>query len=79
MDALDGNAIAGELYVAFGREMTTVFGTCKGCRASSAVAELRVYISGPGMVARCPDCTNVAMVVVRSAVHLSGYELAADG
>jgi hypothetical protein len=28
MDALDGNAIAGELYTAFGHEMTTAVGTC---------------------------------------------------
>ena len=76
MDALDGNAIAGELFAAFGHEMTTVVGTCTSCGARSAIAELRVYISGPGTVARCPGCESVAIVLVRGAVRFSGYELA---
>jgi hypothetical protein len=75
MDALDGNAIAGELFAAFGHEMTTAVGTCESCGAKSAIAELRVYISGPGIAARCPGCASVVMVLVRGAVHLRGYEL----
>ena len=76
MDALDGNAIAGDLFAAFGHEMTAVIGTCTQCGASSAVAELRVYISGPGTVARCPGCGGVAMTLVRGTARFSGYELA---
>jgi hypothetical protein len=76
MDALDGNAIAGELFAAFGREMTTVIGTCGSCGARSAIAELRVYLSGPGTVARCPGCANVALVLARGTASFSGYELA---
>lgn len=34
MDALDGNAIAGDHYAAFGHEMTTVVGTCTSCGAA---------------------------------------------
>ena len=75
MDALDGNAIAGELFAAFGHEMTTVVGTCRSCGAPSAVGELRVYVSGPGAVALCPGCGSTAMVVVRGSVRLPGYEL----
>jgi len=63
MDALDGNAIAGELFAAFGHEMTTALGTCASCGATSAIAELRVYISGPGTVARCPGCGGVVAVI----------------
>jgi hypothetical protein len=48
MHALDGNAIAGELFAAFGHEMTAVVGTCTSCGERSAIAELRVYISGRG-------------------------------
>jgi Family of unknown function (DUF6510) len=33
MDPLDGNAIAGLLFDAFGREMTTAAGTCARCCA----------------------------------------------
>ena len=64
MDALDGNAIAGDLYSAFGREMTAVTGTCGGCGAMSAVAELRVYGRAPGIVVRCPRCNAVVLVLV---------------
>jgi Family of unknown function (DUF6510) len=76
MDALDGNAIAGELFAAFGHEMTTVVGRCTSCGASSAIAELPVYVSGPGTVARCPGCGGVAMVLVRGTARFSGYKLA---
>ena len=76
MDALDGNAIGGELFAAFGHEMTAVVGTCMSCGERSAIAELRVYISGPGTVARCPGCGGVAMVLVHGTARFSGYELA---
>lgn len=75
MDALDGNAIAGDLHAAYGHDMTSASGACKDCHAISAFAELRVYVSGPGTVARCPGCEAVVVVLVRGAVHLPGYEL----
>jgi hypothetical protein len=64
MEALDGNAIAGALFDAFGTEMTTAFGTCASCRTRSRLAEMKVYLRGPGVVARCPHCANVALVLV---------------
>ena len=76
MDALDGNAIAGDLFAAFGHEMTTAIGTCTSCGARSAIAELPVYVSGPGTVARCPGCASVAIVLARGTASLAGYELA---
>jgi hypothetical protein len=75
MDALDGNAIGGELLAAFGHEMTAVVGTCTSCGASSAIAELRVYLSGPGTVARCPGCGDVAIVLVRGSAHVARYRI----
>ena len=75
MDALDGNAIAGELFAAFGHEMTTVAGRCSRCGAASAIAELHVYISGPGIVARCPGCASVAIVLARGTARIADYEL----
>jgi DNA-directed RNA polymerase subunit RPC12/RpoP len=65
MDALDGNAIAGPLFEHFGTEMTAVRGSCAGCGATAQVAELRVYISAPGIVVRCPACGRVVIVLVR--------------
>jgi Family of unknown function (DUF6510) len=79
MEALDGNAIAGDLFAAFGREMTTVAGTCTSCGATSMIAELRVYVSGPGTVARCPGCGSVAMVLVRGTARFAAYEPAGPG
>jgi hypothetical protein len=78
MDALDGNAIAGDLFAAFGHEMTTIVGRCTSCESFSAIAELRVYISGPGTVARCPGCASIAIVLARGTARFSRYELS-DG
>lgn len=78
-DQLDGNAIAGDLFNVFAREMTSVLGRCRNCGAVSAVAELRVYARAPGNVARCSSCDAVVMVLVTIAgechVHLPALEL----
>ena len=79
MEALDGNAIAGELFAAFGEEMTTAAGRCRNCGASSQIAELRVYSRAPGTVVRCPGCGAVVMVLVEirgsTRIDRAGYEL----
>jgi hypothetical protein len=64
MDALDGNAIAGQLVEVFGAEMTTATGVCGSCGASGVVAELVVYLQAPGTVVRCRSCDSVLMVLV---------------
>jgi hypothetical protein len=66
MYALDGNALAGPLFEYFGSEMTTASGSCSHCGATRQVAELRVYASAPGMVARCPNCGGIAIVIVQA-------------
>jgi hypothetical protein len=75
---LDGNAIAGDLFVAFGREMTAVVGRCRECATAFAIAELRVYARAPGTVARCSTCDAVVMVLVtidgECHVHLPALE-----
>ena len=43
MDALDGNAIAGQLFEQFGSEMTTARGRCAHCGTEALIAELRGY------------------------------------
>lgn len=79
MDAVDGNAIAGELFELFGDEMTTAAGTCAHCGARGVIAELRVYLRAPGAVARCPRCDGVTIVLVnvRGSPHidLAGFQL----
>jgi hypothetical protein len=63
MDALDGNAIAGQLLEVFGVELTTATGTCANCAAAAPIAELVVYMSA-GTVARCRSCEAVVIVLV---------------
>jgi hypothetical protein len=74
--ALDGNAIAGPLQEVFGVEMTVAMGTCAGCGATARVAELVVYMRGPGVVGRCRRCDSVLIVLVtirgRTCVDLRG-------
>jgi hypothetical protein len=78
-DPLDGNAIAGDLFAAFGREMTAVIGRCRNCGAKAALAELRVYARAPGTVGRCATCDAVVMVLVgigdECRVHMPALEL----
>jgi phage FluMu protein Com len=82
MEPLDGNAIAGELFVHFGREMTTALGTCGHCGAVAQVAELVVYACAPGTVVRCPNCKAVVLVLVategRTQMHVDHLTLAED-
>jgi Family of unknown function (DUF6510) len=75
---LDGNAIAGDLFAVYGREMTAVVVCCRHCGTASAVAELCVYARAPGAVVRCPSCHAVVMVLVTICdechVHLPALE-----
>lgn len=79
MDPLDGNAIAGELFAHFGREMTTASGTCGRCGSTAQLAELVVYACAPGTVVRCPTCGAVLLVLVtiagRAQMHVEHLTL----
>jgi len=64
VSVLDGNAIGGQLLEVFGRELTAATCVCAACTARAQVAELVVYVRGPGTVVRCRSCSNVLMVLV---------------
>jgi hypothetical protein len=64
MEPLDGNAIGGQLYEAFGTEMTGASTVCGSCGAACLLAEVEVYLRAPGTVARCRCCGAVLMVLV---------------
>jgi hypothetical protein len=64
MEALDGNAIGGLLHEVFGVELTAANSECASCSATRPVAELVVYLRGPGTIARCRSCHAVMMVFV---------------
>ena len=79
MEALDGNAIAGPLFECFGAEMTTARGICTQCGAAGQIGGLPVYNRAPGTVVRCPNCANVAIVLVKIhstlRANLDGFHL----
>lgn len=79
MEALDGNAIAGVLYAAFGHEMTMAHSTCATCGNTNLLATLRVYLRAPGAVARCAVCGEVQLVLIeaRGVVCVDAQGLAA--
>nr|WP_127554048.1 DUF6510 family protein [Actinoplanes sp. OR16] len=70
---IDGNALGGDLSEIFAADMTGAVFTCAGCRHTGAVATLRVWEPAPGLVGRCPSCTDVILRLVRtpSRVFLS--------
>jgi hypothetical protein len=63
MSGLDGNAIAGQLDVVFGVDVTAARRTCASCGASSYVAEAVVYMRAPGTVARYRGCGELLIVL----------------
>jgi ribosomal protein S27E len=69
---LDGNVLAGPLGEAFGVDLTAAVVSCAGCGRRQTVAELVVFASGMGSVARCRGCGDVMLRVaeVRSEVLL---------
>ena len=62
----DGNALAGPLSEVFALEVTAAVARCRGCGLSSTVAALVVYGPEPGLVGRCPGCSDVLLRVVRT-------------
>ena len=66
MTGLDGNAMAGDLREIFAVDVTAARYTCDGCGHAGAVATLRLFGPAPGLVARCPECADVVLRVVRA-------------
>ncbi len=66
MTGLDGNAMAGDLREIFAVDVTTARYACAGCGHTDAVATLRLFGPAPGLVARCPQCEDVILRLVRA-------------
>ena len=62
---VDGNALGGPLGEVFGTDLTTAVGRCQNCGRTGPIAELRVFNRAPGMVARCRNCDQVLLRMVR--------------
>lgn len=63
---LDGNAAAGVLTTIFGVDVTASEERCVHCGTVSLVGTLRAYMRGPGIVLRCPACTDVVLRIART-------------
>ena len=61
----DGNALAGPLREIFAVDVTAATGNCVGCGNVGPLADLRLYVHAPGLVARCPKCDQVVLRLVR--------------
>jgi hypothetical protein len=61
---VDGNAVAGALSLVLGREASTIVLECAACGDRHRVAETRVYLRCPGMVVRCPACSECEALLV---------------
>ena len=61
----DGNALAGPLQEIFAVDVTAATGRCVGCGNAGPLAALRLYVHAPGLVARCPECDEVVLRLVR--------------
>jgi hypothetical protein len=64
---VDGNAIIGALSLALGADTGKAELVCAACRQNHPLAESHVYLRCPGIVIRCPNCTNTEMVLVEIA------------
>jgi Family of unknown function (DUF6510) len=74
MTALDGNAAAGTLLAAYGREMTLVVATCTACGQAGPLAETVAYLQAPGAVLRCRRCDAVLIVAVAHHSEMVAHE-----
>jgi hypothetical protein len=63
MEPVDGNAIAGVMHDLFARDMTNLGYHCTGCGGAGVLAELVVYMSGPGAVGRCRNCDAILLML----------------
>ncbi|MEU6291517.1 DUF6510 family protein [Streptomyces sp. NPDC005047] len=66
----DGNRLAGPLSEILRAEATTAWWRCPDCGRSGPLAELHVYGPEPGLTARCPGCSRVALRMVPEEGHM---------
>lgn len=62
---LDGNAAAGLLSEVFTPEATAALVRCVSCGHEGAVGAALVFSNAPGLVIRCPHCSDVVMRFAR--------------
>lgn len=63
---LDGNAVAGELQMLLGFDVTVLQAICGHCHKEGVFANLVAYVRGPGTVLRCPTCEGLILQIVKT-------------
>jgi Family of unknown function (DUF6510) len=63
---LDGNAAAGALREIFAVDVTAAGSRCADCGRTAVLADVRLYVRAPGLVARCPACDGILFRLVRA-------------
>jgi hypothetical protein len=63
---LDGNAAAGVLASVFGLDVTANPGRCTHCHTVSLIGTMRAYVQAPGIVLRCPACSQIVIRIVET-------------
>lgn len=66
MSYLDGNMLDGPLRELFAVDLSAATGRCASCGMAGPMAGLHVFSQAPGLVARCPVCSNVMLRLVRA-------------
>ncbi|GAB3354558.1 DUF6510 family protein [Micromonospora halotolerans] len=66
MSYLDGNMLDGPLRDIFAVDLSSAIGRCDHCGTTGPVAGLHVYSHAPGLIGRCPACTEVMLRLVRA-------------
>jgi hypothetical protein len=61
----EGTALGGGVHDVFRVDLTAAVGRCTQCGRTAPMAEARVFDHAPGLVARCPDCDQVLLRLVR--------------
>ena len=60
---LDGNAAGGLLQEIFAEEMTASPTECASCGREGELGALLAFTQAPGVVLRCPNCSDVGLRV----------------
>ncbi|WP_049577508.1 DUF6510 family protein [Streptomyces sp. SBT349] len=61
----DGNCLAGPLSEIFALDLTAARRRCPSCLVDAPLAALHVFGPEPGITARCPGCSGIALRMVR--------------
>ncbi|MEU5791431.1 DUF6510 family protein [Micromonospora purpureochromogenes] len=66
MSYVDGNMLDGPLRELFAVDLSPATSRCQSCGSLGPLAGLHVFSHAPGLVARCPVCSEVILRLVRA-------------